>query len=82
MATTNTKYTLEDIQRLKRMVALKMEAEKIGIQHNVRQMFTPRYPKLWNLLSLGSVMTVCKGATKAVYIYKTASSVLKLFRRK
>lgn len=82
MTTTKTKYTLEDIQQLRQHVALKMEAEKIGIQSNVRQLFTPRYPKLWNLLSLGGVMTVCKGATKAVYLYKTASSILKLFRRR
>lgn len=78
----NKTYTLEDIRRLKHITALKMEAEKISIQNTTRYLFTPRYPKLWNLVSWNGVMTVCKSTARAVTIYKTVSSVFKLFRRR
>lgn len=78
----NKTYTLEDIRRLKHTTALKMEAERIGIQSITRQMFTPRYPKLWSLVSWNGVMTVCKSTARAVTVYKTVSSLFRLFRRR
>lgn len=90
----NKTYSLEDIRRLKHITALKMEAERIGIRSITRQMFTPCCPKLshpkikqilmtpdlWKLVSWNGVMNVCKFAARAVTVYKTVSSVFRLFR--
>lgn len=78
----NNKYTLEDIRRLKHIVALKMEAQRIGIQSTARQMITPRYPKVAGLLSWSGVVTACRTTLRVAYILRTAKSVFRLFRRR
>lgn len=75
------RYTLDDIRRRKAEVALKIELERVRMQSAVHQLTNP--PALLTVATpwrkVRTAFKIAKGAFRA---YRTASSVVSLFRKR
>ena len=70
---------MQDIRRRKAEVARQIAAERAGVQHTLSEL---TYPSTFmpRLLPWRSFKTAFKFASRVVYAYKMASSVVALFR--
>ena len=73
-------YTLQDIRRRKAEVARQIAVERSVMQNTLGELTDPS-ALMPRLMPWHSFKTAFKFASRAVYAYKMASSIVSLFRR-